>query len=162
MSASVAEPDGVAGAQHDVIRAGASHHGLMEVVAHREVVGEGLQVGRIALQHVVEAHGGRAFTGGGVVEAGRLRLAIGASADRGLQPRATSRSCIRWDSLRVRTRGLAVELLPHLVEAVDRAVVVGVVRVGGGGYLERAVGQVVGIGDARVNVAMREVRCRPS
>ena len=64
-----------------MICAGSTHHGLMVVVAHRVVVGEGLEIRRVALQHVVEAHRGAAFSGAEFIEAGGLRIAIGAGAD---------------------------------------------------------------------------------
>ena len=61
----VGEVDGIAVAEHDVVGAGAALHGLVEVVAHRVGVGEILEVGSVALLHVVEAERGGAFTGGG-------------------------------------------------------------------------------------------------
>ena len=64
VAVAVAEPDRVAVAEHDVVGAGAAVDGLVEVVAHRVGVGEALEVGRVALLHVVEAQRGRAFTGG--------------------------------------------------------------------------------------------------
>ena len=48
MAVAVAEPDHVAVAEHDVVRAGAAIDGLVEVVAHRVVVGELLEVGSVA------------------------------------------------------------------------------------------------------------------
>src|ERR1700722_19930677 len=63
VSLAIAEPDHVAMAEHDVVCAGAALHGLVEIVAHGEVVGEELEIWSIPLLNVVEAHGGRAFTG---------------------------------------------------------------------------------------------------
>ena len=60
----VAEPDRVAVAEHDVVGAGAAVDGLVEVVAHGVVVGQALEVGHVALLHVVEAQRGGAFAGG--------------------------------------------------------------------------------------------------
>ena len=62
----VAEPDHIAVAEHDVVGAGAAVDRLVEVVAHRVVVGEALEVRRVALLHVVEAERRGAFAGGRV------------------------------------------------------------------------------------------------
>src|SRR4029077_8304084 len=79
----VAEPNRIPKAQHDMVRTSATHHRLVEVIAHRVVVGEFLGIGGVAVQHVVKAHGSRSLTGGlftgSVVGAEycRLRSAIG-------------------------------------------------------------------------------------
>ena len=131
----VAEVHRVAGAEHDVIGAGAAQDGLMVVVAHRIAVGEEFQIGRVAGLHIVEAHRRRAFARRFVVEARNLRRAVLAGAHRGLDPgeeivRATGR-------VRRRNRkGRAVELLPHLEQPMNRARVVGVVRMRRAGDLE--------------------------
>ena len=63
MSCAVAKPDHVAVAEHDVIRARAAVDRLVEVVAHRVIVREALEVRSIALLNVIEPHRGRAFSG---------------------------------------------------------------------------------------------------
>ncbi len=98
----VAEPDHVAVAEHDVVRARAAVDGLVEVVAHRVLLDEAREVRHVALLHVVEAESGRALTGRGgarqVVRAeaprsravgvarSRLRDAIRAGPDGHLDP----------------------------------------------------------------------------
>ena len=64
LSVSIAEINGVAVTEHDVVRTGAAIDGLVEVIAHRVVVGQALEVGSVALLHVVEAHRGGTFAGG--------------------------------------------------------------------------------------------------
>src|ERR1039458_169023 len=83
----VAEPDGVAGSHHDVVRSGATHHSLVVVVAHSIVIGKGRQIRRIASQDVVEGHRGRAFTRGRFGEGIWPRFTIGSGADANLNPR---------------------------------------------------------------------------
>ena len=48
IAVAIAEPDGIAVAEHDVVGARAAIDGLVEVVAHRVVVGEVLEVGSVA------------------------------------------------------------------------------------------------------------------
>src|SRR5205823_704680 len=83
-------------------------------------IGEGI--------HVVEAHGNRAFPG--VEAAGGRWIAVGSRADRFLDPHEL-------------VVPAAIDVLPHLEEAVNR-----VTGVGGIGYvsadLERAARQVAG------------------
>src|SRR5271169_391975 len=62
----------------------------MIIVARRISVGELFEIGRVAVVDVVETHRGRSFAGGLLGEARRLRLAVGACADRGLDPGPTS------------------------------------------------------------------------
>ena len=47
--------------EHDVVGAGASIDGLVEVIAHRVLVCETLEVGSVALLDIVEAHGSGSF-----------------------------------------------------------------------------------------------------
>ena len=54
----LAEPHGVARAQHDVVGAGSTHHCLVIVVTHGVGVGKIGEVRRVTLLHVVEAHRG--------------------------------------------------------------------------------------------------------
>src|SRR5262249_12970990 len=49
--------DRVTGAEHDVLHAGPPHDRLVVVVAHGVLVGQPLEHGCVATQHVVEAHG---------------------------------------------------------------------------------------------------------
>ena len=153
----VAEPNPVTCSQHDVIGAGSAHHRLVEVVAHRVVISEQLEIGRIALEHVVEAHRGGTFFGRCVVEIRRLRLTIRSSAYRHFDPGPEVVAAPGGIFLSFVSRG-AIELLPHLVEAMDRAVGVRVVRKRLRGQLERAVGQMVGIGDPRIKRAVGKPR----
>ncbi len=143
-------------AQHDVVGARAAVDRLVEVVAHREVVGQALEVRRVPVLHVVEAQCGRAFTGrlgGGRVlgaEVGRLRQAVGAGAHRRLDPGEQGRVAARG-AVRRRVLQAAVQLLPHLVEAMHRACRVGVVvEAGGVRQLERTGRQRVDVLDAHV------------
>ena len=55
MARAVAEPEEIAVAEHDVIHPRAAVDRLMIVVAHRELIGEALEIRRIAVLHVVEA-----------------------------------------------------------------------------------------------------------
>ena len=64
ISVAIAEPDRVGVAKHDVIGACASKEGLVEVIADGVLIGQALEVGSIALLHVVESEGGRSFAGG--------------------------------------------------------------------------------------------------
>ena len=72
--------------EHDVVGAGPAPHGLMKIVAHRIGVGELLEIIRIALLDVEEAHRGRTFAGRRVSKARRLRLAVRTGADRYFHP----------------------------------------------------------------------------
>src|SRR5258708_4365876 len=95
----------------------------MEVVAHRIGICELRKVRRIALRDVVKAHGDRAF----MVDV-RLRLwrAVAAGGDCRLNPREK----IKPTSARIVLGGssdIAIELLPHLIEAVDGTAGVGVI-----------------------------------
>src|SRR5439155_8009380 len=53
VSVGVAKPDGVGKAEHDAVRAGAAHHGLVIVVAHGVMVRQKLHIWRVALQNVI-------------------------------------------------------------------------------------------------------------
>src|SRR6202008_4001931 len=153
MALTVGDPDAIARSEHDVVGAGSTHHRLMEVVAHRVMVGKIFEVRRVTLQHVVEAHGSRAFLRAQIVETRGLRFSIRSGANRGLDPGPQ----VVLASVRIaptRARGAAVELLPHLVEAVHRAVVVRVVRMGFGRQLERTIGKTGGVWNTSVDVAM--------
>ena len=121
----IAVPDHVGMAEHDVIRAGAAVHGLVKVVAHRVIVRKALQVRDVALLHVVEPERARALSGRRGVrrilgaEVLGLRGAVGAGADRHLHPGeqlpgAAGRILAR------RSGDVAIDLLPHLIEAMHR------------------------------------------
>ena len=60
----IIEIDRVTVTKHDVVRTGAAIDGLVEVVANRVVIGEALEVGGVALLHVIETKSRRAFTRG--------------------------------------------------------------------------------------------------
>ena len=155
VAVAVAEPDRVARAEHDVIGAGAAHHRLMIVVAHRIGVGEVLEIRRVALLDVVEAHRGRAFAGRRVGEP------AGCAAPLEPAPTVTStqgkRSARQPEAFAVRGGGVAIELLPHLEEAMHRARRIGVVGIFCVGQLKRTGRQMAGvlavIGDALVGRA---------
>src|SRR6266478_8472294 len=131
----IAKPDGIAKTQHDAVGARAAHHRLVIVVAHRILIGELLEIGHVALQDVVKAHGGRAFArcfrSGRIIgaEVRRLRHAIHIGADGYFGPGEKIPEAAAG-ILMSRVTGVAVELLPHLVEAVDGAGGVGIPREG--------------------------------
>ncbi len=142
--------------QHDVVGAGAAVDGLVEVVAHRVFLREAGEVGHVALLHVVEAERCRAFTRGGRgrriirAEVGGLRSAVCSGPDRhfdpGEQVAAASRRVVAAGG-----RVVAVQLLPHLVEAMHRACRVGVVgKRAAIGQLKRSGRQCADVGDALV------------
>ena len=121
-----------------MIGAGAAIDGLVEVIAHREIVREKLEVGHIALLNVVKTEGGRTFTR----SYGRARRPFcaevcrqwqaveflrGAGSGSYFDPReqlgvATGRI------LETRVLQAAIQLLPHLVEAMDRTCRIRVIR----------------------------------
>ncbi len=133
MALAVAEPDQIGVAEHDVVGAGATIHGLVEVVAHGVSIGEALQVRRVTLLHVVETECRgtlpRGFARRGVVggEVSSLREAIGAGAYRGLNP-GKQRLVAARGTFPSAVLDAAVQLLPHLVEAMHRAGGIGVVN----------------------------------
>ncbi len=143
---------GVAGAEHDVIGAGAPHHRLVIVVGAGVVVGEEAQHRRVAVAHAVVAHLQAAL----VDRVGRDRAVVEPRGVRGPDPEVVA---------------AAVHLLPHLVEAVDG--VAGVRAVGDvAGDPVRAVGQAGGeprvrdvrgqpLGGGGVGPGQRRVRHRP-
>src|SRR5208337_1732271 len=137
----VAEPDRIAGAQHDVVGAGAAEDRLMVIVAHRVGVRERLQIGRVALLNIEKEHRRRTFAN--IV--GGLRRAVGAGGDGGLDPGKEIMAATRRVVLG-RGAGGAIELLPHLEQAMHGARRVGVVRERRGmvrlGQLEGAGGQM--------------------
>ena len=167
VAVAIAEPDGVAVAQHDVIRAGAAIHGLVEVVAHRVIVGEALEVRGVAVLDVVEAHRRGSFAGGQWqlerifgAEVRRLRDAVCARADRDFHPGEQSRRRSRKGS-RDGLADAAIELLPHLVEAMHRAGGIRVVGKGAAvGQLKRTRRQRVHVRDSRVGRLGISGRCR--
>jgi hypothetical protein len=82
----VAEPHRVTAPEHDVVGAGAALHGLVKIVAHGVIIGELLEIGHIALLHVVEAHGRRTLAGREIIEGLRLGLSVRAGTDRHFPP----------------------------------------------------------------------------
>ena len=131
-------------AKHDVVGAGAAVDGLVEVVAHRVLVRQAREIGRVTLLHVVEAERGRTFSRGHCAwcilgaEGLGLRSAVGTGADGHFDPGEQ----IAGAAGRIVPAGgalAAIQLLPHLVEAMHRAR--GVALVGeriAVGQLERA------------------------
>ena len=73
--------------EHDMVRAGSTHHRLMEVVAQRVLLRQLSEVRHVALGDVEKLHRRRAFTGGLIGERAGLRSTITAGADRSLDPR---------------------------------------------------------------------------
>jgi len=132
--------------EHDVVGAGASIDGLVEVIAHRVLVCETLEVGSVTLLHVIESESSRPFTGGLcarnavqiVVGEARKSIAIGGAEWRlgsAIRARPDGRSNVGKQcaiTTRRIARGrifqIAIQLLPHLIEAMDRARGISVVR----------------------------------
>ena len=88
----------------------------MIVIRDGVAAGELLEIRHITLEHVVERHRGGALARALLVEAGSLRLAVAAGADRHLDPgeqivEATAR--ISYASI----HRAAIGLLPGLIEA---------------------------------------------
>ena len=142
-------------AEHHHVGEGSAHHRLMVVVVERVFAGQLRQIGRVALGDVVEAHRDIAF----LQQRGRRRvwrrIAVAAGGDRLLDPGEE----IGLASARILPRdlrGVAVELLPHLVEAMHRAAAVSGIKAGGDLARLRlhqrigAVRQVGGVQDAGV------------
>ena len=152
LAVGVAPEDGVAGAEHDVIGASATHEGLVEVIAHGVFVGEPLQNGDVSGAHVVEGHGIAAAVivkGRGIIEVVDLVGVVG--DDEGIEVAQAAGGILEGGVAEV-----AIGLLPHLKEAVRGVSRVGVVRKLGALQREGTVGQVVEILDARVRVGQEE------
>src|SRR5208282_5248878 len=94
--------------------------------------------------HVVEAHRGRALAGRFIGERRRRRRAVGARANRSLDPREEIGETTRTVAPRS-GRGVAIKFLIHLEETMHRAGVVSVVGVFRAGDLERAGRKVAGV-----------------
>src|SRR5271169_1693173 len=109
----------------------------MIIVARRISVGELFEIGRVAVVDVVETHRGRSFAGGLLGEARRLRLAVGACADRGLDPGEEVGGATGSVPSSCRA-GVAIEPLIHLKETVYGARVISVIRILRRGDLEGA------------------------
>src|SRR6266702_2010525 len=124
----------VSGAGHDRVGPGAAHHRLVVVVGHGEAVGELLGQRRVAGLDVVVAHLEAALVDRGVRD-GAVVVAGGVG---------------RPDEQVVLA---LIDLLPHLIEAVDRVAGVGGVR-DVLGDLVRLVGQVGR--EARVRYVLRQ------
>jgi hypothetical protein len=145
MAGAVAEEHHVAGAQHDMVRSAAAHHRLMIVVGQRISVGETLEERSVAGIDVDETHRRTAplFRGR---EEGR--------GDEGIE--------VAQAAAGVSARGMpdvAIGLLPHLKEAVDHVLGIGIVgqpkpraRVFRG-LLKGTVGQECHVGDTSIRAA---------
>ena len=62
-------------------RTRAAHDSLMEIIAHRIVIGDKLEDGRVAAIHIVETHRHRALLSALVCEWSRRRLTFAAEAN---------------------------------------------------------------------------------
>src|SRR5258708_4844363 len=101
-------------ADHHVVGVGSAHRRLMVIVVQGVFAGELGQIGRVALGDVVEAHRDIAF-----LERVRRRIAVAAGGDGLLAPGeqvGLTAACIVPGHL----AGVAVKLLPQLVEAMPR------------------------------------------
>src|SRR5579871_1663010 len=120
----------------------------MHVVAHGVAVCQASKERNIAALHVEEAHGVGTFTGGELGERLGLRILSVAGADGGFYP---------WKKIMQAASGIvrsdvacvAIILLPHLVEAMDRVSGV-VVIINGRRDLVRASRQIVDVVQARI------------
>ena len=152
MALAVAVPDRIGEAELDMVGHSAAHHGLMEIVAQRVVIGQALHVRSIAFEHVKELHGSGTFARAN--EVGRRkkiagRRAIAAGADGYFNPRKQ----VVLAAARIfsgRRREVAIRLLPHLVEAVHRAIGIIVVGERRRRKLESALGQLQDVRNAGV------------
>jgi len=152
----VAKPHRVASAEHDMVGTGAAVHGLMVIVTHRIGVGECFQVRCITLLDIVEAHRGRTLAGRLVGEGRRRRRAVRTGADCHFDP---------WEQIGFATPavfsvgcgGVAIELLPHLIKAMDRARRVGVVWEGLRSDLERSGLQIASVAAVVGDAGIRNV-----
>lgn len=109
----VVEEVDVARAEHDVVGAGAAHHGLMIVVGQGVFQRELIEDGCIALVHVEERHRrAHAFFRKPGESRDHVRVEIGETA--------------AW-IVRRRVLDTAIGLLPHLVETVNGVLGIGVV-----------------------------------
>ena len=93
----------MAGSQRLKIGTGPAHHRLMMIIAHRIIVGELAEIGRVAGSHIVKAH--------------REATLIGPRGRIGTVLRAFARGFGDPDK---EIAPPTVELLPHLKEAVHR------------------------------------------
>src|SRR5258708_27707852 len=110
-------------AQHHVVGVGSAHRRLMVVVVEGIFAGQLGQIGRVAVGDIIEAHGDVAFLE-------RLRqAAVAAGGDGLLDPGEeiglTAARIVLGDF-----RDVAIELLPHLIETMNRAAAVGGIETG--------------------------------
>src|SRR5580698_5180050 len=98
----------------------------MEVIAHRVLIGETGEVGRVTLLYVVEAHRSGALPSGqGALrifrtKGGRLYDAVRSGAFGDFHPWEQSRAAA-GRVFQIGLAGVAVQLLPHLVETMHWA-----------------------------------------
>ena len=112
-------------AEHHLVGEGSAHHRLMVVVVEGVFAGELRQVRRIALGDVVKPERDIAFR-----ERMRGRIAIAAGGHRHLNKGEQ----VGLTATRIAVGGfcdVAIELLPHLIEAMHRAAAVGLVEARG-------------------------------
>ncbi len=146
-------------ADHHVVGVGSAHRRLMVIVVQGVFAGELGQIGRVALGDVVEAHRDIAF-----LERVRRRIAVAAGGDGLLDPGeqvGLTAACIVPGHL----AGVAVKLLPHLVEAMHRAPAISRIKALGGFARDHrhqrigAVRQVVGVQDAGIGRIAGDAGC---
>src|SRR5580704_11586686 len=128
----------------------------MEVVAHRVFIRQALEVRHVAVLDVIEAQSGRTLTGRcatGCIfraEVCWLLQAIGACTYRYFHP-GKQPSVAAGRILPCGLGGIAIQLLPHLVEAMDGTLCIRVICEGISiGQLERTGRKAVHVLDARV------------
>src|SRR5262249_22636747 len=116
--------DGVPGSQRNVVGRRATHNRLVEIVAGSILVGQALQYWRIAIQHVEEPE---RVTAGVIARKRYERIQIVEASG--------------WVG-GSRVGDVAIRLLPHVEEAMDRVTGIRIIWQGPTCNLERGVGQV--------------------
>ena len=102
-------------------------HRLVIIIGERVGVRELLEIGRVAVGDVIVARGDVAFLQERNWRWIRERCSVAARGDGNLNPREEIGLASRWIAPRG-LRRVAVELLPHLIEAMHRAAAIGVVE----------------------------------
>jgi hypothetical protein len=154
VSVTVAVVHSVGVTEHDVIRAGATHNGLVHIVAEGVVVGEELHVRSVATLNVIDSESSRTFARRLVREGIRLRISIAARSDGDFGPGEQVGQATAGVVCRGGQCG-AIFLLPHLIEAMHRTGGVCIVLHARRQPKDTA-GKVIHVLDARVGYAVRE------
>ena len=102
-----------------MVGTGAAHHRLVEIVADRILIGQRLEVRRITILDVIKSHGRGSLAGGCDVKICGLRLTIRARSHGNFHPREQRGIATRLIFISG-VLDAAIQLLPHLVEAVNR------------------------------------------